>query len=111
MLSLDYQPDQNGTATVVVRHGYHHPAGLFVEETIVIDVDAVNDAPVITGGSFVIDEHSPPGTSVGTVFVNDIDAGDSATFSIVGATVPGAFSIDAATGEITVSDSLLIDLR
>ena len=111
-LSLDYQPDQNGIATVVVRAtDTTIPTGQFVEETVLIDVNAVNDAPVVTGGGLTIDENSPFGTSAGTVSATDVDAGDSASFSIIGETVAGTFAVDAVSGQITVSNPMGLDFE
>jgi VCBS repeat-containing protein len=58
-----------------------------------------------------VDENSPNGTIVGTVVATDPDAGDSLTFSISGGSGQTAFSIDAATGQISVAESSQLDFE
>ncbi len=65
-VTLDYQDDQNGNATIVVRAT--DSGGLFVEDTISLTVNAVNDNPVVdlNGGA--------PGIDFGAAFVEDAGA-------------------------------------
>lgn len=48
-LTLDYLPDQNGTATITIRAT--DSGGLFVDSNFTVTVNAVNDAPVFTKGA------------------------------------------------------------
>jgi parallel beta-helix repeat protein len=70
-------------------------------------VDRNDNAPIVTGGqSFPVAENSLNGTPVGTVVATDVDTvGTIQNWQIVGGTGAGAFSINPATGEITVADS------
>ena len=52
-LTLDYGADQNGAATIVVRAT--DSAGDFVEDTVDLTVNPVNDAPQAANASFTID--------------------------------------------------------
>ena len=74
--------------------------------TITVNVGNVNDAPVVTGGNFNVDENSDEGTSVGSASYTDADTGQTHAFSITGGNTGGAFAIDAASGEITVAGDL-----
>ena len=67
-----------------------------------------NSAPVIADQVFDVDENSPNGTLVGIVLASDKD-NDPLTFSIVAGNIDGAFAIGAATGELTVANSLVLD--
>jgi hypothetical protein len=60
-------------------------------------------------GPMGIAENSPNGTVVGTVTARDPNPADTLTYSIVGGTGMGVFSIDALTGRITVANSAALD--
>ncbi|MEZ6059073.1 MAG: hypothetical protein R3C19_01795 [Planctomycetaceae bacterium] len=48
ILTLDFLPDQNGTASIVIRAtDTSTPTGLFVEDTISLTVNAIDDAPTV----------------------------------------------------------------
>ena len=57
-----------------------------------------------------VDENSPVGTVVGTPTVN-YDGEAPLTFSILSSTAPGAFTMDEATGEITVAITSMLDFE
>ncbi|NNK02578.1 MAG: DUF4347 domain-containing protein, partial [Desulfatitalea sp.] len=71
--------------------------------------DDANDAPTITDDTFVVNEDAANGASVGTVSASDPDAGDTLTYSITAGNADGIFSIDANTGEITITDNTNLD--
>jgi len=52
---------------------------------------------------FFVAEGSPPGTAVGTVHASDPASGDPPTYQITGGNSEGRFSIDSASGLITVA--------
>ena len=68
-----------------------------------------NTPPAVNAATFSIDENSANGTAVGTITYTDLDAGQSHTFSITAGNTGGAFSIDPATGAITVANSSALD--
>ena len=70
-----------------------------------------NATPEVTDATFDIDEHSPAGTLVGTVIATDADAGQTLSYAILSGDPTGAFSLDPASGEITVTDPALIDFE
>jgi VCBS repeat-containing protein len=80
--------------------------------TVNITITGVNDAPdnaaFTSGGS--VDENSPNGTVVGTVFADDVDLNDTVTYSLLD-DAGGRFDIDASTGVITVANGLLLDFE
>ncbi len=95
-LTLDYQGDQFGAATIVVRGDSN---GLTVDDTFIVDVTAVNDPPTIT---------SAASTSAveGVQYQYQITEGDpddsfGAGLSIALANAPAGMTVDANTGLIT----------
>jgi hypothetical protein len=60
---------------------------------------------------FVLDEHSPKGTVVGTVGASGPEPGDSLSFSILSGNTRKAFAIDDRSGRIMVGRSSAIDFE
>ncbi len=81
-------------------------------ETITVTINDVNEAPTITNnpGPFSIVEDDPNATVVGTVTVDDPDAGDSFTYEIVGGDPNNVFDIDSS-GVITIDNNATIDFE
>ena len=96
--NLTIQVQDNGTGTLTDT------------ATVTINLNDVNDAPVVNDQSFSVDENSANGTLVGTVSASDED-GDTLSYSITAGDPGGAFSIDAATGQITVADGTQLDFE
>jgi len=71
----------------------------------IITLNEYNDAPVIAPQSFSVNENSNNGTIVGTVVATDLNTRQSKTYSIVSGNTSGAFSINASTGVIAVTNS------
>lgn len=77
-------------------------------QTITVTVVDQNDnTPVITASqSFNVDETAADGTSVGTVVATDQDAGTTfSSWMITAGNTAGIFAVNAATGEVTISDN------
>ncbi|WDQ16955.1 tandem-95 repeat protein [Rhodopirellula sp. P2] len=98
-LILDYQPEQNGTATITVRAT--DAAGLFVEDTFEVEVAAENDEPTVVAGlaDVVVNEDAADSTvDLSNVF-DDVDIltnSDSLTYtasSSDGSLVTAAISV------------------
>ncbi|MCB9946425.1 MAG: cadherin repeat domain-containing protein [Rhodospirillaceae bacterium] len=77
--------------------------------TITVDVMDVNEAPVLSDADFTISEAAASGAAVGTLTATDQDAGAVLSYSITGGNADGAFTIDAATGAVTVADPSVLD--
>ena len=73
--------------------------------TFSISVTPVNDAPVVSDGTFDVDENAEAGTVVGTVSVTDAE-NDALAFVILSGNTDGAFAIDASSGQITVAGEI-----
>lgn len=107
MSVLDFETTPTFELIVEVTDG----GSITESATITINLNDVNEAPVVDDQTFSIDENSADTTSVGTVVATDVDAGDSLTYAITGSSVAGAFDIDSSTGEITVLDMSLLDFE
>ncbi len=89
-LSLDYQPDQFGSATIVVRAT--DLAGEFRDETILVTVAPVNDAPVVTNQSIAITDGT---AAMGNVLTGSSDVeGDALTVSLVSGPTGGTLVLN-----------------
>ncbi len=60
-------------------------------------------------GNFQVSEKSTNGDVVGTISATDPNAGDTLSYSISGGTGTGVFTINAATGVITVANASALD--
>ncbi|MDN5290088.1 MAG: hypothetical protein PWQ06_327 [Anaerophaga sp.] len=97
---FDYETANQYQIEVKVSDGISEP----VTEMMTIDVNDVNEAPLVEAGQTLdFDEESPAGTSIGLVTATDEDATDNApVFSIQSGNEDGYFNLDAATGELTL---------
>jgi hypothetical protein len=117
------QDDINNNRVVYVHNGLETTSdsfaftvsdlvgGVLGGQTFTVTVTPVNDAPVLADQILVVDENSVAGIPVGTVSVSDPDAGDTHSYTILGGSGAGAFSIDAATGQIVVVDASALDFE
>jgi hypothetical protein len=71
--------------------------------TVTIDLNDLDEAPVIDDATFAVDENVANGTAVGSVPVAEPDANDTYTYNIIGGDPTGVFAIDDA-GNLTVAD-------
>jgi VCBS repeat-containing protein len=79
--------------------------------TITVTVGNPNLPPVVSAATFSLPENSAAATIVGVVTATDPNADQSKTFSITGGNVDGAFTINAATGEITVANPAALNFE
>ncbi|WP_066067107.1 cadherin domain-containing protein [Neobacillus soli] len=101
---LDYETIESYQLTVQVSDGTNTAA-----TSVTIHVNNLNDnRPVAKDSSIAVDENAANGTVVGTVTASDAD-GDPLTFRVVKGNEADAFTIDGATGKITVADEDQLD--
>uniref|UniRef100_UPI00374CD50B cadherin-like domain-containing protein n=1 Tax=Crenothrix sp. TaxID=3100433 RepID=UPI00374CD50B len=81
--------------------------GLSAEQAVVATVTNVNEAPVITSGTTgSVAENAAISTVIYTATATDVDANDTATYSLkAGEDDSALLSIDAVTGAVTLKDS------
>lgn len=100
VLQLESTPNYEVQNEYSIRVRTTDIGNLYFEKQFTITVNDVAEAPVITSPGTV----DFPENAVGTVYTatsEDEDAGASATWSIIGGTDAGAFSINSATGQLT----------
>ena len=86
--------------------------GLMDTATITIDLNDINDAPVVNDQMFSVDENSANGTVVGNIFATDEDLGDILTFTEIPDLGPGSAAFDiSSSGVITVADICFLDFE
>ena len=98
-LTLDYQADANGTATITVTGASN---GQSVSDSFSVTVSAVNDSPVITsfdGNSSVSLDVLENQANVTDVNATDAD-GDTLAYSISGGADQAKFSINSTSGSL-----------
>ena len=68
-----------------------------------IEWDGASVITSLQNGPYSIGEHASVGSVVGSAIAGDVDGGDTRTYSIMGGTGVGVFSINSSTGQITLS--------
>ena len=103
---LDFETTPVFNLTVTVTDA----GGLADSATITINLNDLNETPVINDATFNIDENSTNGTAVGNVPVTDPDAGDTHVYTITAGNTGSAFAIDNS-GNITVANSAALNFE
>jgi cadherin domain-containing protein/parallel beta helix pectate lyase-like protein/type IX secretion system substrate protein len=79
---------------------------------VTINLNDVNDAPVINPFVFSLDENSVNSSIVGTILGTDVDIpSQTLSYSIIGGDYAANFNINSSTGVITVADSTPLDFE
>ncbi|MFN7878298.1 MAG: beta strand repeat-containing protein, partial [Pirellula sp.] len=85
-------------------------AGVTSTTHITVTIQGANDAPHDITATLIIAENSANGSVAGTVIGQDVDNGDSFTYSLTD-TAGGRFAINSSTGQVTVANGSLIDFE
>lgn len=105
---LDRESVSSYTLTVTASDNAGTP--LSSSATITVQVGDVNDTtPNLAGGTFNINENAAAGTSVLTASATDPDTTGTLSYSIISGNVGNAFTIDSATGVLSVAAGAVID--
>ncbi|MFM9961234.1 MAG: beta strand repeat-containing protein [Planctomycetaceae bacterium] len=99
------------TPTFVLTIQATDTGGLTGSATLTINLVNVNEAPIVSVGTFSLPENSANGAVVGNVPAVDPDAGAVVTYTITSASPAGAFAVNATTGQITVANSALLNFE
>ena len=104
---LDFETNPNFSLEVEITDSL----GLQDTAVITVDINDINDAPVLAEDSysFAIAEHSDTGTILGSVSASDQDTADSLTYSFSSGNDDGIFAVDGATGAISIANGALLD--
>ncbi len=99
------------TITLTVRATDSGNPARFSEATVTVNINDVNESPMMFDQTFTVAENAANGTVVGKVIATDVDTWQSLTYTILNSAVPGAFAINSATGEVTVANGALLDFE
>jgi uncharacterized delta-60 repeat protein len=77
--------------------------------TVMIWLNNINEAPVMSDATFSVREYLTSGSIAGTMIVSDPDVGQSLQFAILDSSLPGAFMIHLTTGSLLVANPQLLD--
>ena len=99
------------TATDTFSYDLSDAAGATASATVTLTVLGANDAPYgLSLSGTGVEENAPAGTRIGTLLGQDPDTGDTLTYALTN-NAGGRFSIDAATGELTVANGAVLDFE
>lgn len=107
---------RDGKIITAEHYGAAATFGTVVAKAVLADlnetpVEIPNHPPAANDASFLLAENSPAGTIAGQVTAADPDVGQSITYAIASGNTGGAFSIDSATGLITVANAAILDFE
>lgn len=107
--SFDFEADGGTTETfnIFVTDSDNTPST--TQDVVTVTIEDANEAPAFSATEYAvttdIKETALVGAAVATITAEDIDAGDTLTYSLSGSD-KDKFSIDSSTGVITVNGSL-----
>lgn len=101
--------DATPTFVLTVRVTDSGTPTLSDEATVTINIVDSADLPVLSGGSFTVNEHLPAGSPIGTL--NVTNGRGAVSFGIVAGNTGGAFGLDPATGVLTVANQQALDFE
>jgi hypothetical protein len=101
--ALNYEVITTFGLTVKVQD--NGEGNLYSQAMVTVNLTNVNENPNISNQTFSIAENSPNGQQVGVVVATDPDAGQTLTYSIISGNTNNAFTINSATGALTVNNT------
>ncbi|MHC1775972.1 MAG: cadherin domain-containing protein, partial [Lentimicrobium sp.] len=101
--------ESNPTFTLLIQALDNGTPALSVSANAVINLNNINEMPLVSNQNFAVASYSSNGTFVGTVTASDPDLNQALSFSITAGNTDNAFAIDAATGAIAVANSIAIN--
>lgn len=108
--ALNYEAVTEFTLTVTVTdNGIPAKSGSATVRVFLRDVNEFN--PVVQTRQFLISENSANNAYIGNILATDGDTAQTRTFAITIGNTGGAFSINAATGELRVNNSSALNFE
>ncbi len=102
--SLDYETQQSYALTVTATD--NGTGSLSATAKVNITLNDVNDAPIAKNATFSVAENANAGTVIGAATSTEVDVGQSVSYAITAGNPGGIFSINTATGVITLTGTL-----
>lgn len=107
---LDYETNPSINITVQVQDD--GTGNLTGSNTVTINLNDVNDNPLIVNQEFSVDEQSVATTPIGTVLANDVDLpAQDLSYAIIAGNDNNAFAIVPASGELQVNIKDSVDFE
>lgn len=78
---------------------------------ITINLNDVNEPPLVPTQSLVVPENSPAGFRVGQIVVNNPEPNQTLNYQVLSGNEAGAFNINPTTGVVTVADPTLLNFE
>ncbi len=103
--TLNYESNPTFNLQVTVLDNMN----LSTSATIVVNLQDVNENPIINDQGFNVNENTPNGSAIGTIVATDPDNGQQLTYSITSGNINNTFALNASTGALTVSNNQLIN--
>ncbi|MBN1373577.1 MAG: cadherin repeat domain-containing protein, partial [Anaerolineaceae bacterium] len=104
--------EANPAFTLTVQATDNGSPALSDTATVTVNVNDINDVPVVSGATFSVAENSPATTVVGVVTAADEDLPvQTLSWLITAGNTGGAFTINSATREIIVVNSAALDFE
>jgi hypothetical protein len=107
LLNFEVQP----TYELLVQVMDNSPENLLSQAIMTITVTDQNESPILDSESFTINENTPGGYLIGTLIANDPDQGQVLTYSIISGNTNTAFSLNSASGVLTVANASALDFE
>ena len=107
--AVDYESHSTFSLSIGVQD--NGTGNLSSQAVATITLLDTNEEPIINNQTLAIAENSPGGTNVGTVLASDPDAGQTIAYSILSGNANNTFSINSATGILTVNNPELLDFE
>ncbi|MFH1119555.1 MAG: cadherin domain-containing protein [Bacteroidota bacterium] len=108
-MALNYEYIQ--TFALLVRVTDNGTGNLWSQATITVNVNNLNEQPILNANTFSVVQFSPNGTSVGMATGSDPDVGQSLNYQIVAGNTNSAFSINTTNGSINVTNYLALNIN
>lgn len=88
--------------SLIIKVYEKNNTSVFRQETVVVDILDVNEAPFIADQQISIYETTDAGTNIGKVFATDPDAGQTLAYSLTQGNIDGLFAVDSQTGSVSL---------
>ncbi len=82
---------------------------LWSQATVTVNIQNVNENPLISNQSFTASQNASNGTLIGTIVASDPDQGQSLAYTITSGNTNAAFALNQGNGRLTVSNASAIN--
>lgn len=105
--ALNYESQKS--YSLIIKVYEKNNASVFRQETVVVDILDVNEAPVIANQQISIYETTDTGSIIGKVFATDPDFGQTLTYTVSQGNDDGFFAVDSRTGNVSLIKQVAVN--